>query len=276
MQDNYETINVYMQEVGQFPLINEEQELELARRISQGDAAARQELCNANLRLVVSIAKRHMGRGLSFMDLIQEGNIGLLKAVDKFDTSKGCRFSTHASWWIQQAISRAISNTGRTVRIPAHLVETINKMKRVASELTVKNGYEPSPKELADALDTDEETIKHWFKISEDIVSLDVKIKDDEDGTIGELIEDKSLSNPIGNILLEEQKEIFKNVLDTLTQRESDILQYRYGLKTDEPKTLEEIGGIYGLTKERIRQIESAALRKLRQPARVKILKEIF
>lgn len=276
MQDNYETINVYMQEVGQFPLINEEQELELARRISQGDAEARQELCNANLRLVVSIAKRHMGRGLSFMDLIQEGNIGLLKAVDKFDTSKGCRFSTHASWWIQQAISRAISNTGRTVRIPAHLVETINKMKRVASELTVKNGYEPSPKELADALDTDEETIKHWFKISEDIVSLDVKIKDDEDGTIGELIEDKSLSNPIGNILLEEQKEIFKNVLDTLTQRESDILQYRYGLKTDEPKTLEEIGGIYGLTKERIRQIESAALRKLRQPARVKILKEIF
>jgi RNA polymerase primary sigma factor len=276
MQDNYETINVYMQEVGQFPLINEKQELELARRISQGDAAARQELCNANLRLVVSIAKRHMGRGLSFMDLIQEGNIGLLKAVDKFDTSKGCRFSTHASWWIQQAISRAISNTGRTVRIPAHLVETINKMKRVASELTVKNGYEPSPKELADALDTDEETIKHWFKISEDIVSLDVKIKDDEDGTIGELIEDKSLSNPIGNILLEEQKEIFKNVLDTLTQRESDILQYRYGLKTDEPKTLEEIGGIYGLTKERIRQIESAALRKLRQPARVKMLKEIF
>ena len=276
MQDNYETINVYMQEVGQFPLINEEQELELARRISQGDAAARQELCNANLRLVVSIAKRHMGRGLSFMDLIQEGNIGLLKAVDKFDTSKGCRFSTHASWWIQQAISRAISNTGRTVRIPAHLVETINKMKRVASELTVKNGYEPSPKELADALDTDEETVKHWFKISEDIVSLDVKIKDDEDGTIGELIEDKSLSNPIGNILLEEQKEIFKNVLDTLTQRESDILQYRYGLKTDEPKTLEEIGGIYGLTKERIRQIESAALRKLRQPARVKMLKEIF
>jgi RNA polymerase primary sigma factor len=276
MQDNYETINIYMQEVGQFPLINEEQELELARRISQGDADARQELCNANLRLVVSIAKRHMGRGLSFMDLIQEGNIGLLKAVDKFDTSKGCRFSTHASWWIQQAISRAISNTGRTVRIPAHLVETINKMKRVASELTVKNGYEPSPKELADALDTDEETIKHWFKISEDIVSLDVKIKDDEDGTIGELIEDKSLSNPIGNILLEEQKEIFKNVLDTLTQRESDILQYRYGLKTDEPKTLEEIGGIYGLTKERIRQIESATLRKLRQPARVKMLKEIF
>lgn len=276
MQDNYETINIYMQEVGQFPLINEEQELELARRISQGDADARQELCNANLRLVVSIAKRHMGRGLSFLDLIQEGNIGLLKAVDKFDPSKGCKFSTHASWWIQQAISRAISNTGRTVRIPAHLVETINKMKRIASELTIEYGYEPSPKELADALDTDEETIKHWYKISEDIVSLDVKIKDDEDGTIGELIEDKSLSNPIGNILLEEQKEIFKNVLDTLTQRESDILQYRYGLKTDEPKTLEEIGGIYGLTKERIRQIESAALRKLRQPARVKMLKEIF
>lgn len=276
MQDNYETINIYMQEVGQFPLINEEQELELARRISQGDANARQELCNANLRLVVSIAKRHMGRGLSFLDLIQEGNIGLLKAVDKFDPSKGCKFSTHASWWIQQAISRAISNTGRTVRIPAHLVETINKMKRIASELTIEYGYEPSPKELADALDTDEETIKHWYKISEDIVSLDVKIKDDEDGTIGELIEDKSLSNPIGNILLEEQKEIFKNVLDTLTQRESDILQYRYGLKTDEPKTLEEIGGIYGLTKERIRQIESAALRKLRQPARVKMLKEIF
>lgn len=276
MQDNYETINVYMQEVGQFPLIDEAKELELAQRISQGDAEARQELCNANLRLVVSIAKRHMGRGLSFMDLIQEGNIGLLKAVDKFDTSKGCRFSTHASWWIQQAISRAISNTGRTVRIPAHLVETINKMKRINSELTVKLGREPSNLELAAALDTDEDTIKHWYKISEDIVSLDVKIKDDEDATIGELIEDKSLQNPIGNILLEEQKEIFKNVLDTLTQRESDILQYRYGLKTDEPKTLEEIGHIYGLTKERIRQIESAALRKLRQPARVKILKEIF
>lgn len=276
MQDNYETINVYMQEVGQFPLIDEAKELELAQRISQGDAEARQELCNSNLRLVVSIAKRHMGRGLSFMDLIQEGNMGLLKAVDKFDTSKGCRFSTHASWWIQQAISRAISNTGRTVRIPAHLVETINKMKRINSELTVKLGREPSNLELAAALDTDEETIKHWYKISEDIVSLDVKIKDDEDATIGELIEDKSLQNPIGNILLEEQKEIFKNVLDTLTQRESDILQYRYGLKTDEPKTLEEIGHIYGLTKERIRQIESAALRKLRQPARVKILKEIF
>lgn len=276
MQDNYETINVYMQEVGQFPLIDEAKELELAQRISQGDAEARQELCNANLRLVVSIAKRHMGRGLSFMDLIQEGNMGLLKAVDKFDTSKGCRFSTHASWWIQQAISRAISNTGRTVRIPAHLVETINKMKRINSELTVKLGREPSNLELAAALDTDEDTIKYWYKISEDIVSLDIKIKDDEDATIGELIEDKSLQNPIGNILLEEQKEIFKNVLDTLTQRESDILQYRYGLKTDEPKTLEEIGHIYGLTKERIRQIESAALRKLRQPARVKILKEIF
>lgn len=276
MQDNFETINIYMQDVGQFPLIDEAKELELAQRISQGDAEARQELCNANLRLVVSIAKRHMGRGLSFMDLIQEGNIGLLKAVDKFDTSKGCRFSTHASWWIQQAISRAISNTGRTVRIPAHLVETINKMKRINSELTVKLGREPSTLELAAALDTDEDTIKHWYKISEDIVSLDVKIKDDEDATIGELIEDKSLQNPIGNILLEEQKEIFKNVLDTLTQRESDILQYRYGLKTDEPKTLEEIGHIYGLTKERIRQIESAALRKLRQPARVKILKEIF
>lgn len=273
---HYDTINIYMQEIGQIPLLNEQQELELAQRVANGDEQARQDLCNANLKLVISIAKRHIGRGLSFQDLIQEGNIGLLKAVDKFDVSKGCRFSTHASWWIQQAISRAISNTGRTVRIPAHLVETINKMKRVASELTVKNGYEPSPKELADALDTDEETIKHWFKISEDIVSLDVKIKDDEDGTIGELIEDKSLSNPIGNILLEEQKEIFKNVLDTLTQRESDILQYRYGLKTDEPKTLEEIGGIYGLTKERIRQIESAALRKLRQPARVKMLKEIF
>ena len=273
---HYDTLNIYMQEIGQVPLLNEQQELELAQRMAKGDEQARQELCNANLKLVISIAKRHIGRGLSFQDLIQEGNIGLLKAVDKFDISKGCRFSTHASWWIQQAISRAISNTGRTVRIPAHLVETINKMKRVASELTVKNGYEPSPKELADALDTDEETIKHWFKISEDIVSLDVKIKDDEDGTIGELIEDKSLSNPIGNILLEEQKEIFKNVLDTLTQRESDILQYRYGLKTDEPKTLEEIGGIYGLTKERIRQIESAALRKLRQPARVKMLKEIF
>ena len=272
---HYDTLNIYMQEIGQVPLLNEQQELELAQRMAKGDEQARQELCNANLKLVISIAKRHIGRGLSFQDLIQEGNIGLLKAVDKFDISKGCRFSTHASWWIQQAISRAISNTGRTVRIPAHLVETINKMKRVASELTVKNGYEPSPKELADALDTDEETIKHWFKISEDIVSLDVKIKDDEDGTIGELIEDKSLSNPIGNILLEEQKEIFKNVLDTLTQRESDILQYRYGLKTDEPKTLEEIGGIYGLTKERIRQIESAALRKLRQPARVKMLKEI-
>lgn len=273
---NYDTINVYMKEIGEIPLLTEEQEFDLARRISAGDEQARQDLCNANLKLVISIAKRHMGRGLSFQDLIQEGNIGLLRAVDKFDTSKGCRFSTHASWWIQQAISRAISNTGRTVRIPAHLVETINKMKRVAAELTVKNGHEPSPKELADALDTDEETIKHWYKISEDIVSLDVKIKDDEDGTIGELIEDKSLSNPIGNILLEEQKEIFKKVLDTLTQRESDILQYRYGLKTDEPKTLEEIGNIYGLTKERIRQIESAALRKLRQPARVKMLKEIF
>ena len=276
MQDNFETINIYMQDVGRFPLIDEAKELELAQRISQGDAEARQELCNANLRLVVSIAKRHMGRGLSFMDLIQEGNIGLLKAVDKFDASKGCRFSTHASWWIQQAISRAISNTGRTVRIPAHLVETINKMKRINSELTVDLGREPSNLELAAALDTDEDTIKHWYKISEDIVSLDVKIKDDEDATIGELIEDKSLQNPIGNILLEEQKENFKNVLDTLTQRESDILQYRYGLKTDEPKTLEEIGHIYGLTKERIRQIESAALRKLRQPARVKILKEIF
>lgn len=276
MQDNFETINIYMQDVGRFPLIDEAKELELAQRISQGDAEARQELCNANLRLVVSIAKRHMGRGLSFMDLIQEGNIGLLKAVDKFDASKGCRFSTHASWWIQQAISRAISNTGRTVRIPAHLVETINKMKRINSELTVDLGREPSTLELAAALDTDEDTIKHWYKISEDIVSLDVKIKDDEDATIGELIEDKSLQNPIGNILLEEQKENFKNVLDTLTQRESDILQYRYGLKTDEPKTLEEIGHIYGLTKERIRQIESAALRKLRQPVRVKILKEIF
>lgn len=276
MQDNFETINIYMQDVRRFPLIDEAKELELAQRISQGDAEARQELCNANLRLVVSIAKRHMGRGLSFMDLIQEGNIGLLKAVDKFDVSKGCRFSTHASWWIQQAISRAISNTGRTVRIPAHLVETINKMKRINSELTVDLGREPSTLELAAALNTDEDTIKHWYKISEDIVSLDVKIKDDEDATIGELIEDKSLQNPIGDILLEEKREIFKNVLDTLTQRESDILQYRYGFKTDEPKTLEEIGHIYGLTKERIRQIESAALRKLRQPARVKMLKEIF
>lgn len=276
MQDNFETINIYMQEIGQFPLIDEAKELELAQRISSGDIKAKQELCNANLRLVVSIAKRHMGRGLSFMDLIQEGNLGLLKAVDKFDISKGCRFSTHASWWIQQTISRAISNTGRTVRIPAHLVETINKMKRINSELTVKLGREPSALELAGALNTDEETIKHWYKISEDIVSLDVKIKDDEDATIGELIQDNTIQNPVENLILNEKKEVFKEILETLSEREFEILQYRYGLNNDEPKTLEEIGHIYGLTKERIRQIESAALRKLRQPIRKKALEQLI
>ena len=273
---NYDTISVYMKEIGEIPLLTEEQEFDLARRISAGDEQARQDLCNANLKLVISIAKRHMGRGLSFQDLIQEGNIGLLKAVDKFDTTKGCRFSTHASWWIQQAISRAISNTGRTIRIPAHLVESINKMKRIYAELTLANGEEPSFFVLAKEMDTDEDTIKHWFKISEDISSLDVKVKDDEDATIGDLIADKHYINPIEDIIWEENVDTLKEILDTLSERESNVLQYRYGLNTDEPKTLEEIGQIYGLTKERIRQIESAALRKLRQPARAKVLKQLL
>lgn len=267
-------VRMYLKEIGRIPLLTAEEEVELAKRIEQGDEEAKRRLAEANLRLVVSIAKRYVGRGMLFLDLIQEGNLGLIKAVEKFDYRKGFKFSTYATWWIRQAITRAIADQARTIRIPVHMVETINKLVRVNRQLMQELGREPTPEEIAHEMDIPEERVREIMKIAQEPVSLETPIGEEEDSHLGDFIEDEDALAPAeaaSFILLKEQLE---EVLETLTPRERDVLRLRFGLEDGKARTLEEVGQKFNVTRERIRQIEAKALRKLRHPTRSKKLKD--
>ena len=270
-------VRMYLKEIGRISLLSTEEEMEISKRVALDDPEAKRILAESNLRLVVSIAKRYVGRGLLFLDLIQEGNIGLMKAVEKFDYTKGYRFSTYGTWWVKQAITRAISDQSRTIRIPAHIVEAISKVKKTERELSIKLGKDPKIKEIAEVMDMKASEVRELLEYTADIGSLDMSLGDsDDDATVASLIEDTTCVNPATAYLEVEKQGIIENVLNTLPEREADILRYRFGIKTNKPQTLEEVGKIYGLTKERIRQIEAKALQKLRQPSRAKKLKEVF
>lgn len=268
------SIKIYMREMGQFSMLSAEKEVELANRIAEGDQSAKNELVEANLRLVVSLARHYQGCGLSYQDLIQEGNIGLIKAVEKFDVSKGFRFSTYASWWIKQALSRAIADQSRTIRIPVHMTENINKFKKTERELLSKLNREPKIKEIADAMGISEKQAKEIQSYIVEPTSLDIQVGDDDDTTIGSFIEDTHFVNPESAYIKESNGDVVNAVLDTLSDREANILRLRFGIGGKKAMTLEEVGKEYGLTRERIRQIEAKALRKLRHPSRANILKE--
>ena len=269
-------VKVYLKEIGRVPLLSGDEEIELAERMATGDAAARQRLSEANLRLVVSIAKRYVGRGMQFLDLIQEGNLGLIKAVEKFDHTKGFKFSTYATWWIRQAITRAIADQARTIRIPVHMVETINRVKKVSSQLLHKNGHEPSAEEIAKEIDMSVEKVREILRVSQEPVSLETPIGEEEDSHLGDFIPDDDAPSPVdaaSHTLLKEQ---LGNVLGTLTPREEKVLRLRFGLEDGRSRTLEEVGKEFNVTRERIRQIEAKALRKLRHPSRSKKLKDFL
>ncbi len=269
-------VKVYLKEIGRVPLLTPEEEVELATRMDQGDLNARQRLSEANLRLVVSIAKRYVGRGMQFLDLIQEGNLGLIKAVEKFDHTKGFKFSTYATWWIRQAITRAIADQARTIRIPVHMVETINKVKKVSSQLLHKNGHEPTAEEIAAELDMPVDKVREIMRISQEPVSLETPIGEEEDSHLGDFIPDEDAPAPAeaaSHTLLREQ---LGEVLSTLTEREEKVLRLRFGLEDGRSRTLEEVGKEFSVTRERIRQIEAKALRKLRHPSRSKKLKDFL
>lgn len=268
------SIKIYMREMGQFSMLSAEKEVELANRIAEGDQSAKNELVEANLRLVVSLARHYQGCGLSYQDLVQEGNIGLIKAAEKFDVSKGFRFSTYASWWIKQALSRAIADQSRTIRIPVHMTENINKFKKTERELLSKLNREPKIKEIADAMGISEKQAKEIQSYIVEPTSLDIQVGDDDDTTIGSFIEDTHFVNPESAYIKESNGDVVNAVLDTLSDREANILRLRFGIGGKKAMTLEEVGKEYGLTRERIRQIEAKALRKLRHPSRANILKE--
>lgn len=268
------SIKIYMREMGQFSMLSADEEIKLANRIAEGDQSAKNELVEANLRLVVSLARHYQGCGLSYQDLIQEGNIGLIKAAEKFDVSKGFRFSTYASWWIKQALSRAIADQSRTIRIPVHMTENINKFKKTERELLSKLNREPKVKEIADAMGISEKQAKEIQSYIVEPTSLDIQVGDDDDTTIGSFIEDTHFVNPESAYIKESNGDVVNAVLDTLSDREANILRLRFGIGGKKAMTLEEVGKEYGLTKERIRQIEAKALRKLRHPSRANILKE--
>ena len=270
------SIKMYLREIGKVALLSAEEEIALAKRIEAGDEEAKKQLVEANLRLSVSVAKRYIGCGIPLLDLIQEGNIGLIKAAEKYDYTKGFRFSTYATWWIKQSISRAIADQSKTIRIPAHIVESVNKLRKVQREMTAALGKEPTNKQLAIAMKVDEKTIAEWFSYMGDTTSLDVQVGDEEDTTIGSLIEDTSCVNPADVVMSEDMARVLESVLDTLPAKEADIVRYRFGLMDGNAKTLEEVGQIYSLSRERIRQLEAKALRKLRNPVRAKMLKEVF
>ena len=269
-------VKVYLKEIGRVPLLSADEETVLARKMSDGDLAARKRLSEANLRLVVSIAKRYVGRGMQFLDLIQEGNLGLIKAVEKFDYTKGFKFSTYATWWIRQAITRAIADQARTIRIPVHMVETINKVKKVSSQLLHKNGHEASAEEIAVELDMPLDKVREIMRVAQEPVSLETPIGEEEDSHLGDFIPDDEALAPddaASHILLKEQ---LGSVLATLTEREEKVLRLRFGLEDGRSRTLEEVGKEFNVTRERIRQIEAKALRKLRHPSRSKKLKDFL
>ena len=269
-------VKVYLKEIGRVPLLTSEEEVELAQRMAEGDAAAKKRLAEANLRLVVSIAKRYVGRGMQFLDLIQEGNLGLIKAVEKFDHTKGFKFSTYATWWIRQAITRAIADQARTIRIPVHMVETINKVKKVSSQLLHQNGHDPTAEEIAAALDMPVDKVREILRVAQEPVSLETPIGEEEDSHLGDFIPDDDAPAPAdaaSHTLLKEQ---LSEVLKTLTPREEKVLRLRFGLEDGRSRTLEEVGKEFNVTRERIRQIEAKALRKLRHPSRSKKLKDFL
>ena len=269
-------VKVYLKEIGRVPLLSAEEEVELAIRMSEGDVAAKKRLSEANLRLVVSIAKRYVGRGMQFLDLIQEGNLGLIKAVEKFDHTKGFKFSTYATWWIRQAITRAIADQARTIRIPVHMVETINKGKKVNSQLLHENGHEPTNEQIAEKLEMPVEKVREIMRVAQEPVSLETPIGEEEDSHLGDFIPDEDAPSPsdvAGHTMLKEQ---LAEVLATLTPREEKVLRLRFGLEDGRARTLEEVGKEFNVTRERIRQIEAKALRKLRHPSRSKKLKDFL
>ena len=259
-------VKIYLKEIGRVPLLTAEEEIELATRMAQGDKYARKRLSEANLRLVVSIAKRYVGRGMQFLDLIQEGNLGLIKAVEKFDYTKGYKFSTYATWWIRQAITRSIADQARTIRIPVHMVETITKVKKVSSQLLHENGHEPTPQEIADRLGITVDRVREILRISQDPVSLETPIGEEEDSHLGDFIPDEDAPAPAEAASRTLLKEQLSEILGTLTPREEKVLRLRFGLEDGRPRTLEEVGKEFDVTRERIRQIEAKALRKLRTP----------
>ena len=272
-----DSVRMYLKEIGRVPLLSADEEVALALRIQEGDTEAKQELAEANLRLVLSIAKRYVGRGMQFLDLIQEGNMGLMKAVEKFDHTKGFKFSTYATWWIRQAITRAIADQARTIRIPVHMVETINKLVRVQRQLLQDLGREPTPEEIGAEMDLPTEKVREILKIAQEPVSLETPIGEEDDSHLGDFIEDDNATSPADHTAYALLKEQLDEVLEQLTDREENVLRLRFGLdKNGEIRTLEQVGQVFGVTRERIRQIEAKALRKLRHPSRSKQLKDFL
>lgn len=269
-------VRMYLKEIGRVDLLSADEEIELAKRIEAGDEEAKRRLAEANLRLVVSIAKRYVGRGMLFLDLIQEGNMGLIKAVEKFDYRKGYKFSTYATWWIRQAITRAIADQARTIRIPVHMVETINKLIRVQRQQLQDLGREPTPEEIGKEMDLPPDKVREILKIAQEPVSLETPIGEEDDSHLGDFIEDQDAQAPSDAAAYELLKEQLEDVLDTLTDREENVLRLRFGLDDGRTRTLEEVGKVFGVTRERIRQIEAKALRKLRHPSRSKQLKDFL
>ena len=269
-------VRMYLKEIGNVPLLTTEQEVELAKRVEAGDEEAKKQLTEANLRLVVSIAKKYLGRGMPFLDLIQEGNMGLMKAVDKFDYTKGYKFSTYATWWIRQAITRGIADTGRTIRVPVHMVETINKTLRMTRTLLQELGREPTPEEVAERLNVSVSRVREVLKISRDPVSLDTPIGEEDDSHLGDFIEDDSALSPADSAAFSMLRAELATALESLTDRERQVVKLRFGLEDGRARTLEEVGKEFNVTRERIRQIEAKALRKLRHPSRSKRLKDFL
>ncbi|MBQ7408020.1 MAG: RNA polymerase sigma factor RpoD, partial [Clostridia bacterium] len=269
-------VKMYLKDIGRVPLLSSDEEVELAKRMEEGDEKAKKRLSEANLRLVVSIAKRYVGRGMQFLDLIQEGNLGLMKAVEKFDYQKGYKFSTYATWWIRQAITRAIADQARTIRIPVHMVETINRQVRVSRMLLQKLGREPMPEEIAEEMGIDVKKVMEIQKIAQDPVSLETPIGEEEDSHIGDFLEDETAAAPSDTVAFTMLREQLISVLDTLTPREEKVLRLRYGIDDGRIRTLEEVGREFDVTRERIRQIEAKAIRKLRHPSRSKRLKDFL